>query len=458
MIARRAYLALAFLAIVVQAGCAFIPAQQTPIDVTVSGVVMDLKTQQGISATITVEETASAYLTDANGRFSFTLKSEATYTLRARAAGYVDSYARIRVRRNAAGPQQTLVSFTMAASGSGLEYSSICGRVTDRNGLPLSDALVVLDGGKQTNGVFASKMTDTNGYFFAYGIPTEDTGGKPLSSVWVMATKAGYRAQSYKKGLVANETIANVDFVLETMNDIPPIYEQDFETDAGGWTATGFWHRQNNDPAIVNKAYLDGIVVLPHLDDSLGRIPFAYSGNYCFWYGDANYGHFGGSSLSGGPQSGGSSATSIGTLTSPAIALNNPTNAATLRFMTWFEIESVNPNDKGFDLMIVSISTDGGNEFTELRRLNPYCDPPTPEADRHALAYTSGGFNQAANWIPVTVDLSDYLGKTILLRFTFDTHDGLYNGFRGWFIDDIRICPEPALPWQIGAPPGTPQR
>ena len=107
----------------------------------------------------------------------------------------------------------------------------------------------------------------------------------------------------------------------------------------------------------------------------------------------------------------------------------------------------MNPNDKGYDLMDHRSPRTTGRSLPRSAGSDPYCDPPTPEADRHDLAYTSGEYNQAANWIPVTVNLGGYLAETILLRFTFDTHDGLYNGFRGWFIDDIKICPEPALPW-----------
>ena len=106
MSARRACVALAFLAVILgQAGCAIIPGQQTPIDVTVTGIVMALDTQHGIpNAVVVVEGTPLAQPTDVNGRFSFTLKSETGYTLHASAGGYVDNSAKLRVRRSVFGP------------------------------------------------------------------------------------------------------------------------------------------------------------------------------------------------------------------------------------------------------------------------------------------------------------------------------------------------------------------
>ena len=48
----------------------------------------------------------------------------------------------------------------------------------------------------------------------------------------------------------------------------------------------------------------------------------------------------------------------------------------------------------------------------------------------------------AAIWSPSIFDISSYGGqKTVYLRFDFDTIDPLYNGFKGWHVDDLTIWP-----------------
>lgn len=39
----------------------------------------------------------------------------------------------------------------------------------------------------------------------------------------------------------------------------------------------------------------------------------------------------------------------------------------------------------------------------------------------------------------VVLDLSNYHGMMVGLRFEFDTVDDQFNEFRGWFVDDIKI-------------------
>ena len=42
-------------------------------------------------------------------------------------------------------------------------------------------------------------------------------------------------------------------------------------------------------------------------------------------------------------------------------------------------------------------------------------------------------------WTAQACDLGAYIGQKIQLRFYFDTIDPLYNNFRGWYVDDIRV-------------------
>ncbi len=235
-------------------------------------------------------------------------------------------------------------------------------------------------------------------------------------------------------------------------------FSDTMEAGAGGWTATGFWNLIANPENVhafnVNGATADcptndinpDLVTLPGTNSSgLAFLPPAASGTHAWWYGVAAHGTFIGSVFPNGitqacKNGGVSTVFNTGTLTSPSIDLTGLANA-TLSFKTWFEIESVDAN--GFDLMKIQISLDGGSTFSEIGRLNPSSDvnglPEQP--------FTSGGFTGvgatytplAPVWVSRTVDLSAYVGQQVKIRFTFDTRDVNYNGFRGWLIDDVQV-------------------
>ncbi|RLF39469.1 MAG: hypothetical protein DRN12_06955 [Thermoplasmata archaeon] len=117
--------------------------------------------------------------------------------------------------------------------------------------------------------------------------------------------------------------------------------------------------------------------------------------------------------------------------------INITADVATLSFWTWWQIEGV--NSSSYDLMNVSISTDGGYTFTLLKTLNPDSDPTTPSF-RDYMYYSSAGFNVEPVWVYEEIDISAYVPcDSIVLKFSFDTNDTLYNYWEGWYIDDIKI-------------------
>ena len=124
--------------------------------------------------------------------------------------------------------------------------------------------------------------------------------------------------------------------------------------------------------------------------------------------------------------------------------------------MLFRSIESVNPNETGYDLLIVEYSLDGGSEWQDLARLNPFTDPETGEDfDRAPVPFTNRGYNRGPAWLwQEPIDISVLAGNpNAKLRFVFNTEDGLYNGFRGWLIDDVRITKEQGtFPLYNGAP------
>ena len=139
---------------------------------------------------------------------------------------------------------------------------------------------------------------------------------------------------------------------------------------------------------------------------------------------------------------GGSSLNDQCTLESPVLDLSDYVNA-TLTFWTWWEVEGKNPSHQ-FDLMAIyaSRSTDNNySNWTLLGYLNPYSDPiPSPGAV--AESYTTGGYDQPAIWVQQKVDMTNFAGCKIKIRFVFQMGDNKYNGYRGWIIDDVGVTNE----------------
>lgn len=210
----------------------------------------------------------------------------------------------------------------------------------------------------------------------------------------------------------------------------------DMENGAPGWTSTGFWHLpyRPQQISVLRPTLNPDLVTLP----DAGNLPAPNSGNYCWWYGEDATGTFIGKDFSDSAQTplngGESRKANSGNLVTPPISLVGQTNAV-LSFATWWEIEGVESN--AFDLMEVLASSDGGATWDSLGRgvLNPLNDP----SGESWKPYSSNGLGQRGSWTEQFFDLTKYAGDIILIRFTFSTEDNLYNGFRGWFIDDVSV-------------------
>ncbi|MBU4406128.1 MAG: IPT/TIG domain-containing protein, partial [Candidatus Altiarchaeota archaeon] len=216
---------------------------------------------------------------------------------------------------------------------------------------------------------------------------------------------------------------------------------------------TGFWHQETN-PELVS--IISGInPELVSLPDN-GYLPSAYSGSTVWWYGENSTGTFIGSdyhtpicaeynesdpvfnwseynwSCQTAKNGGTSYAANTGNLISPTIDLTGVSNAS-LTFMSWYEIEGVDVNM--YDMMYVYISTDAGVTYTQLGAINPIND-----VDGESFRpYSSGGLGLTGVWVSQHFDISSYASSQMVIKFTFDTVDNLYNGFRGWIIDDVMI-------------------
>lgn len=219
-----------------------------------------------------------------------------------------------------------------------------------------------------------------------------------------------------------------------------PVVQQDFEGGLGGWTATGFWHAQANPQTVtVQPAISPGMVSIPG-----NSLPAAFGGSQAAWFGEAASGTYCGPawSLSQAPGSGcRSSSTITGTLTSPAFSLVGA-QSAILRFQSWWEIEAVDADR--FDVMQVEWSRDG-TTWTAAGRLNPADNP----AGRATESYSNNGLKAEPGWKGYIVDLSPAIGSgAVRVRFSFDSRDANFNGFRGWLVDDVLV----STPFDAGAP------
>jgi hypothetical protein len=245
-------------------------------------------------------------------------------------------------------------------------------------------------------------------------------------------------------------------------------FEDNFEGNAG-WVSSAAddgvqWQRKANNPLLINGAA--GVcIALPPDETSFcalasdpaclqapGAISNAYSGQYAYWFGNSNLGTYNGNFMgssglcsgNNGGTSGNASGGSIsGTLTSPTFHIPPGTN--TLQFRGWFEIESVDPQQFAYDQMLVSVINQAGVE-TNIGTVNPEVDTNGPAQQ----PYSSGGYNATPVWNLYTLDISSFgtapAGQDIKIRFTFNSTDSLYNGYRGWLIDDVVVsganCPQ----------------
>ena len=336
------------------------------------------------------------------------------------------------------------INVELSSDTSTVPVGSVSGKVLTSLGEPIDGAVVTIDGGEQTNYVFAAATSGADGFYEIKAIPIYDTGGSPISVFTVSAIKDGFTDYSVTGvQIITNTNTANVDLYLTVSSGWAVYFSDDFETDKG-WTVSGDiitdtvkWQRIQNPETITNTAY-PLYVTLPPDDTSEGDLPSPYSGEWCLWFGDPNYGNFMGtpSSLNISKNGGASEITHSGSITSSSTSLITiPSTAISpkLRFWAWWEIEGQNPN--GFDVMNIYVLS--SEVETQILSLNPVVDPVVENRDDKP--YTSAGFFRIPIWVPYEIDLSAYTGQDIQIIFRFNTADESFNGFRGWFIDDVKV-------------------
>jgi murein DD-endopeptidase MepM/ murein hydrolase activator NlpD len=203
---------------------------------------------------------------------------------------------------------------------------------------------------------------------------------------------------------------------LDTLNLIPGVYTWQVKSrnsnNESNWSTTSTFTITSESPAVLPT------ITAPFLEDfEAGSEYWTPSGMWnllddadrshansrrSWYYGDADNDY-----KDSGPNT--------GDLTSPPILLPNPNENYALRF--WYRTKTESPAGH-WDQRWVQISKDDG-PFQNVLQL--FDDP---------IDY----------WLHPIIDLSDYAGSTIRIRFHFETLDGAFNAFEGWYIDDLEVA------------------
>ncbi len=422
------------------------PAEITPSNSSdINGLLINAITLKPISRGLVIlsDETGTIVLgekrADPNGKFFFSDVPDGVYSLKVQQNGYQTMIAN-GISVGEFNPLGNFVGLCPVESTIIKPIAAVSGIVLGQNSLPVGSATVAISADPEnlTNGYFTSVLTDGNGQFYIPAIPLTSIDNSTITAFKIRVMKDTYDPVYETEVFLAKNQLKITNFTLEhSSGNEKIIFEEKFDS-LTPWIYTGFWHRHEN-VSVVNKAFPQYVKLAPN-DNSGGSAPDACSGKYSAWYGEESTGNYMGVPASGqAGLSGGTSATAnAGLLISPPILVSSTTGYATLSFWTWFEIESNNPGSNGHDLMdILIVDANDTTQQALVGRLNPYIDPILDNRD--AIPFTSGGFNQRPLWKYQAFDLTGFVGKTIRLGFRFETVDIYSNGFRGWFLDDIKV-------------------
>jgi hypothetical protein len=321
------------------------------------------------------------------------------------------------------------------------EVVEFAGRVVDTFGDPIAGATIEIRSPDSwryyvDNDFIQAARSEEGGYFNLLNVPKVDPGFEPDGGTiytYVLEVRApGYLPVQLMPNPVQNIKYYRVIELIPAPLELP-IWEESFEltTSMSEWTVFGYYHRQLYDPGVINVAFNPAfpLNVLPADEPGPGSIPPPTDGMYYLWYGVEQDGCFLGDWDPGSQTmySGGmSNYENSGSATSPVIDLTGYTTAR-VEFDMCYSIESHDSN-RYYEEMRFYVN--GGS----IAYYNPINDPDTKE-----YAYSQKGFNRTLEWVFFQYDISAYAGGTVQLTWDFSTHDSSFNGYRGQFIDNIKV-------------------
>jgi hypothetical protein len=119
-----------------------------------------------------------------------------------------------------------------------------------------------------------------------------------------------------------------------------------------------------------------------------------------------------------------------GALTFPPF--DTPGGESIVRFQGWFEAESVSP--ESHDLAVAEYSLDGGQTWETGKRLID--DAPVNTGGSPDVGYSNNGTGQPPTFASYNFSIPGSQ-PGVLVRFHFDASDSIFNGFRGFAVDDF---------------------
>jgi hypothetical protein len=374
-----------------------------------------------------------------------------------------------------------VVDFGIGPSYLDDEQDQICcinGQVYNANtGKPIQNAQISIDGGEQTGGVFQSRVTDAWGHYVFWKVPCRDNKEPPqlIESFTIDCVCQGYvPAKREDVPFGWNKNTPQENFYLvpvggecyweETFEDggLPGWTYEEILQPVGGQIPCAMMWQIHEDYELYNVNLTmvadDGgwIVELPPDDTSGGRVWEPWEGTWGLWYGEDDDGSF--VQEWAGNHSGGTSQCAHGAAAMSPIIDITSLDAATMTWQQIWEIEGVDPSIQ-YDYMRVfirDVDDPSPDPWFLFEHSNPLTEPVPDLGDGNAKhPQTSGGFDIAPVWQAIVHNIGDlddpdtiyvvehesFVGKVIQFRFEFGTVDPLYNGFRGWLVDDLCLYP-----------------
>jgi hypothetical protein len=102
-----------------------------------------------------------------------------------------------------------------------------------------------------------------------------------------------------------------------------------------------------------------------------------------------------------------------------------------------FNVKAKNTTGQESDPASYTWTISTGPSPVTVLQLNPATDP---EGGTCGHSFASGtGFDGTPTMVPETVDLSQFDGQAIQLRFAFSTGDAQFNDYEGWYVNNIQV-------------------
>ena len=347
-------------------------------------------------------------------------------------------------------------------------YSDISGASSVSDVLDTTEITLV---GSSATAYMRQVITKDGGYYRINMIPPSLSGG-----LEIFAKAEGYKFNANTDIKLVNDLavgkVSNYDLLLEPIDSNLKVSPDINITDFNNWSFSNecsvnsvTWQVVTS-PLDINVTNSTWAQTVWGSDKALLPDSNGLTSGYV-WFGDVNTGLF---SDTGDNTS---SSTVCGKAITPVIDLSNY-SFPVLSFNSWFEVESVDVAKGQYDQMnigfIIPKSDNGGaskvtiynangdtvevdtDTYYPLESLNPEFEPSIQSSN---VPYSSAGLNALPVWKDYKVSVDGLAGYKVKFVFDFNSKDPLYNGFRGWGVDSVKV--EESMNNVLSLPPMLPE-